>query len=70
MGYTERLEIADGTWVKDELLYTSFVPTLLTLERIPELNIDEDILQHYSNQIQLCLTMNSIHTTLYLAQKN
>lgn len=46
------------------------MPTLLTLERIPEFNMDDDILRYYSYQIQLRLTMNSIHATLYHAQKN
>lgn len=46
------------------------MPTLLTLERIPEFNMDDDILRYYSYQIQLRLTMNSIHATLYHSQKN
>ncbi|KEF50939.1 uncharacterized protein A1O9_13001 [Exophiala aquamarina CBS 119918] len=46
------------------------MPTLLTLDRIPECNMDHDILRYYSYQIQLRLTMNSIHATLYHSQKS
>lgn len=46
------------------------MPTKLTLEAIPETSDEEDILRYYSYQIQLRLTMNSIHSTLYRASKN
>jgi len=32
--------------------------------------MDDDILRYYSYQIQLRLTMNSIHATLYHSSKN
>lgn len=46
------------------------MPTSVTLERIPESSIADDILRFYSYQIQLRLTMNSIHATLYRASKD
>ena len=46
------------------------MPTSVTLQNIPESSIDDDILRYYSYQIQLRLTMNSIHSTLYRASKD
>ncbi|KAL2428874.1 hypothetical protein ABEF95_008857 [Exophiala dermatitidis] len=46
------------------------MPTKLTLEPIPETSGEDDILRYYSYQIQLRLTMNSIHSTLYRASKD
>ncbi|KIX10658.1 uncharacterized protein Z518_01742 [Rhinocladiella mackenziei CBS 650.93] len=46
------------------------MPTGVTLERIPEFNMDDDILRYYSYQIQLRMTMNSIHSTLYRSSKD
>lgn len=46
------------------------MPTSVTLEKIPESSMEEDILRYYSYQIQLRLTMNSIHSTLYRASKD
>ncbi|OQV07394.1 Fungal Zn2-Cys6 binuclear cluster domain-containing protein [Cladophialophora immunda] len=45
-------------------------PTSITLERIPESSVDDDILRFYSYQIQLRTTMNSVHATLYRESKN
>jgi hypothetical protein len=46
------------------------MPTSVTLEKIPESSVGDDILRFYSYQIQLRLTMNSIHSTLYRASKD
>jgi hypothetical protein len=46
------------------------MPTSVTLQNIPESSIDDDILRYYSYQIQLRLTMNSIHSTLYRSSKD
>lgn len=46
------------------------MPTSVTLEKIPESSHEDEILRFYSYQIQLRLTMNSIHATLYRASKD
>lgn len=46
------------------------MPTSVTLERIPELGVRDDILRCYSYQIQLRLMINSIHDTLYRSSKD
>lgn len=45
-------------------------PTNITLERIPESSVDDDILRFYSYQIQLRTTINSVHATLYRESKS
>ncbi|KIW21762.1 uncharacterized protein PV07_12809 [Cladophialophora immunda] len=45
-------------------------PTNITLERIPEFSVYDDILRFYSNQIQLRKEMNSVHATLYPESEN
>jgi hypothetical protein len=46
------------------------MPTSVTLERIPELDVRDDILRCYSYQIQLRLVINSIRYTLYRSSKD
>lgn len=41
------------------------MPNDVTLERIPEVTLKEDIVRFYSYQIQLRRTMNDIHSMLY-----